>query len=498
MAVKKVPIEEIVSVKVETVSVYSYADFFAGKSIFSSLQIKNMGAENVEGLRLEIGASGSLLLPQVKPLEPIPYESRVQVTVGECLSPLYFSTKTEESEEEIFVKLYADKKLVQESRHIVRILPFDFWQGLSGDVSLLASFVRPRLADCARMRLEVQEQLKAWSIHSKLGGYTGTDKNLVRQTAAALFGCVKRYAFERVEQTLSSPVDVGGATSLLTDRKATPLQAALFFASCLQSFGLYPLLIVGEREVGVGVWLKDSCFLDTDTDDLSYLENYIEDGVNQISCFDVEDLFAGKNVSYSLSETHFKEKLSAKKRYERLVDVRRCRISRILPLPLRVKGVNGYEILKEEEGSFDALPENLPGGKSLKLEGANSKNKQWERRLLDLSMKNALLNFSTDKGAFHLLSVSAEQTLATLTKSPCTIAAATSEVLEFSKKKGLEKGIKPRYLIDLISLEQASSVLRTYTKPQDLEETALRLIRKNKEADEEYGAKILYLALGFL
>ncbi|MBQ9118374.1 MAG: DUF4011 domain-containing protein [Clostridia bacterium] len=498
MAVKKLPLEEIISVKAETVSVYSYADFFAGKSLFSSLQIKNDGAESIEGLRLVLTASGGLLIPLEKPIEEIPYESRVQIVVGETVSPAYFAKKSQPSQEEITVTLYAGKKPVCEVKQELRVLPFDFWQGLSGDVSLLASFVRPRLADCARMRVEVESQLKEWGVSTRLGGYQGADKNLVRQTAAALFSCIKRYAFEKQEETLSSPVDAGSGTALLADRKATPLQAALFFASCLQSFGLYPLLVFGETEIGVGVHLKDTCFLDTDTDELSYLENCIADGVNQVSCFDMTDLFSGKNVSYTLSETHFKEKLAKGKCYERCVDVQRCRIARILPLPLRVKGVDGYEIVKEEEGSIDALPENLPGGKSLRLEGTNSKNKQWERRLLDLSMKNALLNFSVDKGAFHLLSASAEQTLSTLTQGGCTIAAATQDVLDFSKKKGLEKGTKPRYLSDLIALEQSSSILRTYTKSQDLEEIALRLIRKNKEADEEYGAKILYLALGFL
>ena len=205
MAAKRIPIEEIISVKAETVSVYSYADFFAGKSLFSTLQIKNDGTESVEGLRLVVTSSGGLLIAQEKTLEEIPYESRVHVNVGEVLSPAYFASKTQKTEEEICVALYANKRLVCESKHVVGILPFDFWQGLSGDVSLLSTFVRPRLADCARMRMEVEEQLKGWGISGRLDGYNGTDKNFVRQTAAALFSCIKRYAFEKIPQTLSSP-----------------------------------------------------------------------------------------------------------------------------------------------------------------------------------------------------------------------------------------------------------------------------------------------------
>ncbi|MBO7297547.1 MAG: DUF4011 domain-containing protein, partial [Clostridia bacterium] len=40
--------------------------------------------------------------------------------------------------------------------------------------------------------------------------------------------------------------------------------------------------------------------------------------------------------------------------------------------------------------------------------------------------------------------------------------------------------------------------MRTYDDEKSLQETANRLIKKNKEADEESGTKILYLALGFL
>ena len=140
MAVKKIPLEEIISVKAETVPVYSYADFFAGKSLFASLQIQNAGSENVSGLRLVVTASGGLLVTTEKPIEELPYESRVHITAVEALSPHYFVNKTIESEEEVCVSVYADKKLICESKHTVKVLPIDFWQGLSGDAALMSCF----------------------------------------------------------------------------------------------------------------------------------------------------------------------------------------------------------------------------------------------------------------------------------------------------------------------------------------------------------------------
>ena len=498
MAVKRIPLEEIVHVKAETVGVYSYADLFTRKPLFLSLQIRNSWKESVSGLRLSVTATGGFLASCEKEIEELPYESSVEIDLGTPVSPAYFMDKKEVTQEEICVQLYEKNRLVTSSLHTVTVLPFDGWQGVNGDVSLLASFVRPRLSDCQRLKVEVEDQLKKWGVADKIEGYEGSDKNFVRQVSAALFGCIKRYAFERTEESLDGIVDAGNGVTLLSQRKGTALHLALLYAASLENFGLYPLLIFGEKEVGVGVWLTERCFSDTATDDLSPLEKSIQEGVNHISCVDVMDLFSDRNAAYTTAEEHFREKLSHKNRYGWCVDVRRCRIAQIYPLPMRVKGVDGYEILKERDVSLDMLPENLPKSRQVRLEGKTSKNKQWERRLLDLSMKNALLNFRIEKGGLHLLASGSDQLLAALSGGDLRLAPATAEIAALAKKAAFDSQAKCKHLRDLIALEFSSGVLRTFSKEEELEETALRLVRKNKEADEEYGAKILYLALGFL
>ena len=51
---------------------------------------------------------------------------------------------------------------------------------------------------------------------------------------------------------------------------------------------------------------------------------------------------------------------------------------------------------------------------------------------------------------------------------------------------------------ELISLELSGGNARATLPVAELNERASRLVRKGKEADEEAGTKILYLALGFL
>ncbi|MBQ3220997.1 MAG: DUF4011 domain-containing protein [Clostridia bacterium] len=501
MAQKSKKWEEFVSLYGETARVVSYADYFARRPLFSSLQIKNTAEEAVQDLTLTVENENGMLVPFEKNFEEIPFESVVKVEIGNLLSPHYFSSAEAVGEEKIVATLKKDGRTIATAEWTVTTLPFDYWQGVEGDNELLTSFVRPRLADCARVRTEVVEQLRKWNAYCDLdGGYIGNDKNAVRQVIAAVYAVLRRLAIVREDADISAPVEAGAPVKLFSERKASPLTLSLFVCSCLESFGLHPVLVFGDKEITCGVWLYDSCFLDTVSDDMGRLGAYLSDGINNLSCFDIEDLFAERNAAYATSEARFKEKLSAGGYYETCVDIRRCRISHILPMPLRARGLKGYEVLQEDETSPDAAPSQLKGARNLKIENDQTKDKQWERRLLDLSMKNTLLHFSTAKTTAHIVSYNLDETLDILTsKGELVLAPATFDVAELAKK-GVKFGAsaETRGMKELISIENGSGILRTFSDEKTLVETVTRLIKRSKEADEESGTKILYLALGFL
>ena len=498
MAQKIRKIEEFLALSVETPKVVSYADYFMKSPLFTSLKIKNSGAVAIEGLTLTIENENGLVTSCSKYIEEIPFESKIEVDLPNMLSPLYFVNLEEVKEEEIFIELFKDKKSLVKTSVTVTALPFDFWEGTSGNAERLAGFIRPKLADCGKVRLDVSAQLKKWEVVSDLEGYEGCDKNVIRRTIAALYASLRRYNFERVACDMTAPVDVSG-TKLLAEKKATPIKMALFACAVLESFGLHPVLAIGEREVGVGVWLGDSCFMDTTSDDMVRLEKYASDGINNVSCFDVEDLFSERNAAYATSEKHFLQKLGEGK-YDCYIDVRRLRIARVLPLPIRTGNVKGYEVLGEEAMSPYLAPKELTEKKNLALSGKQTKDKQWERRLLDLSLKNALLNFLPEKHAVHLAAVSPDLLYETLEEGgEFSLLPVNAEFEKVTMGKvHFGAAAETRNLNELIALENSSGIVRTYSRLGDLNEVLTRLIRKNKESDEESGAKILYLALGFL
>ncbi len=499
MAQKWKKLDESLSLKGETAKVISYADYFANRPLFSSLQVKNTGAEAVEDLAVTLSNENGMLIAAQKTLPEIPYESAVEVDFGNVLSPLYFSSADDVRQETITVTLSKDKHVIATTEFTVTTLPFDFWQGTDGDLQLLSAFVRPRLADCSKMQTEVIAQLKKWNADFEIGGYVNNDKNAVRRIVAALYASLRRLGVAKKDADISRPVSAGAGVKILSDKTASHLEMALFAASCLESMGLHPVLVLGDKHITCGVWLYDSCFLDTVSDDITRLTAYVSDGINNVSCFDVEDLFSDKNAAYATSEVHFKQKCDAGL-FDRYVDVRRCRVSKIASLPLRAKSIKGFEILSEEDSSAEALPTDLKTTQKLSIDSEQTKDKQWERRLLDLSMKNTLLHFLPQKTALHVVSSDVDGTMDALEKDGELLLAPISAEFKQSGETPVKFGASANVqaMRELIDLENRSGMLRTYSDERALAETATRLMRKSKEAYEESGTKILYLALGFL
>lgn len=246
--------------------------------------------------------------------------------------------------------------------------------------------------------------------------------------------------------------------------------------------------MVGEKSVSCGVWLYDNCFLDSVSDDTVLLQKYISGGINNISGFDVEDVFSGRNVNFTASEKHFAQKLDGGY-FDTVIDVKRCRLARIYSLPLKVKGIKGYELLGDDETNIEAAPQNLAGIKKLSVDGKATKNKQWERRLLDLSLKNSLLNFKPDKNCLHVVSSDINATFGSLSSH--------------SEYAVLEKPTDGRGMIDdlsffgsasrlsalsaLLEVELKNKRIRTYSSKDEVNDVMRYLIKKAKTAEEEAG-----------
>ncbi len=479
-------LKEKIQLTVRTPKYVGYADYPLQTPIL--VQIKNSFSEAVF-LRVTISDENGLVVPYEATAE-VPFESAVELKAEGIFSPLKLAENNELGVSSVDIVVYHEDRELCRNKSEITLLPYDFWEGLEGNAERLAAFVRPRLSDCARILEDAGKRLKKWNADAEFYGYAGADKNAVRQIAASVFAAIKRVSFEKSEETrLSNPSSAVSKESLLKSKRASSLELGVFAAACFEAARLHPVLAVGENAVAVGVWLYDSCFLDSVTDDCEIVAKYVSDGINNLSFFDVEDLFSASNAAFTPSEAHFKQKLK-EGCYEYFTDIRRCRLGNIFALPLREKGVRGVELLKEEDMSDENAPAPLPENRKLNIEGKQPKNKQWERRLLDLTAKNALLNFN-GRNALHVCSAGVNELYSLLAEKGSMKLKAGEQEQPFGGELNSAKK-------SLFLLEQKKGILRAFADGQTVSDTAVKLARRNREANEETGAKILYLSFGFL
>lgn len=494
-------IKESVSLTFKIQQFIGYADYFNRVPLFLSLLLTNGGGEAIEDIDVTIESSDGLILPFAKHLDVLPFESSVEIAADNLVSPLYLTEISEIAVSDITLRVTHGKDVISEQKAEVTVLPFDYWCGRGGNASLLSCFCRPKISDCLRVLSEAQEVLKKWSVNCEWRGYQEGDKNKIRQIIAAIYAVLKKQSIEKsaAEHNYDDPVPVGDITKILKNRVSTSFELALFAASCLECAGLHPVLALGEKSVSCGAWLYDNCFSDSVSDDAVLLQKYISSGINNISMFDAEDVFAGRNVNYTVSEKHFAEKLESNY-FDTVIDVKRCRLARILPLPLKVKGIKGYELLTEEDTNAEAAPKNISGFKKLSFDGKTTKNKQWERRLLDLSLKNTLLNFKPEKNVLHVISSDLNATYDALSEgTPFALLEKTSDVRGVIAGDDYFGGSsKLGVLAELLKVELKNKRLRVYAEKEEMADILRYLIKKAKTAEEEAGANVLFLAFGFL
>ena len=118
-------------------------------------------------------------------------------------------------------------------------------------------------------------------------------------------------------------------------------------------------------------------------------------------------MFAGNTRSFDDATADAAAELSNVDKFLMVIDICRARMSRIRPLPLRVMGNHGYEIVTNSYDSNAERPMQVSAGNLIWDDGSVEVTKQtiWERRLLDLTLRNSLLSTRISKKTLQLVSI---------------------------------------------------------------------------------------------
>jgi hypothetical protein len=271
-------------------------------------------------------------------------------------------------------------------------------------LGLLATFVTPNHPVIPELLKDVRGVLEQATGDGALSGYQKRNKALSKAMVAALYESIQGLSLGYAEVPPSfeqSGQKVRLPDQLLRERMGCCLDLTLLFASTLEAMGLHPLLILVEGHALPAVWLIDERFPEAVVEDAARLRNLI--GLGHILAFDAATSVSAGRPSFERATAVSREYLSDDARFVAALDVSALRFDSYRPLPLRSVEAPVQEAVTSEpshvrirailEGAAAAppLPEPKPPSPQLV-----SRFAKWKERLLDLTLRNKLLNFRPD------------------------------------------------------------------------------------------------------
>jgi hypothetical protein len=384
----------------------------------------------------------------------------------------------------------------------IEILAYDQWTGLSGLPELLAAFCMPN--DPAVDRLIGKAGPLLAQKGAAFNGYHGDRKHALAQ-AAALYGSIsaERYAYSLPPASFMTGQKIRSPERIADGRVATCLDTTMLFASCLEQVGLNPVLLLNEGHAWVAVWLVEQHSSMPTTQDIQDIRKRVKAG--EMIAFETTFVTGSPPGAFVAACAEGTKLLAEESKAFFAIDVKGARGKLIRPLPSKGSVAPVVQPTDTPTG-MPELPE-LPPPPPVDSVGEVAANtpqgrlRKWENKLLDLSLKNKLLNFKETKGVIPIVVPDAAQLEDQL---------AAGEEFRFEGDQALMEGADPRdpqvhrdatgveALIDHARRLLAGRRLLAKLAPKEVEERLLEIYLTTKTNLEEGGANTLFIAMGFL
>lgn len=392
----------------------------------------------------------------------------------------------------------------------VELLPRNQWGGISHHLpDMVAAFVQPNEPAVERLLKQAADILRKNGKPPALDGYRGGSKrawelNSAIWSAVAAMGldyALPPASFEHSGQKVRSPAQIGESGL------ATCLDLALLFCAAIEQAGLNPLIVFTKGHAFAGVWLKAEEFSTTVVDDVTALRKRVK--LKELLLFETTLVTQRPAPSFSFASQHAAQQISEENEeaFELAVDIRRARLQRIKPLASAesLVATPPADQTQVVEPKFDEAPD-LPNDDAQAEPDAASLNPKdrlarWQRKLLDLSLRNNLLNFRSGKKALKLEAPDA---------GALEDLLADGQALKLLARPDLMDGADPRNQAiyeerereDLRRAHALDALKRREVfigvAQDELEPRLVDLYRSARTTLQEGGANTLYVALGFL
>ena len=411
---------------------------------------------------------------------------------------------TERVDSCINLKIKGGEEVLKEQAFPISFMAYNQWHGTGCYPQLLASFITPNHPCIAPVVKRASEHLSHLCGSNDFAGYSGGDKEHVRLQVKAIYQSLHE---EGMSYILNMPgyeekgQRIRLANEVLSDKMGNCMDLTLLFAACLEYIGINTLLILEQGHIYLGVWMVSDSHVRSVDDDLTFLQKKTAEGVDDILLVESTAFAKTEEVPFEDAVITASDSLNEQEDFLLFIDVYRCRLEGFRPLPQVVKREDVWVLADEANPYADSEPvllaDEMPEEKEVVK---SSKQLLWERKLLDFTMRNTLLNVKMSS-AIQLMSVNLKDIAAKMfdLKKGFRIDEAPDGV-------GLEKGNGPIYdsmclgmdMVNLVKDDVKNARLHSYQNDKDTTDVLKKIRRSARTLMEENGANSLYMSFGLL
>ena len=487
---------------------FNLAFFQNAVPILSELALINDAKQDLHKLKLTLTSIPAFIKTKTWHLDALASGQTFHIIERDLQLDSTLLAKLNEAEPvQVTINLIHKDESIADSEHVIELLPRNQWSGMGHMPEMVAACVLPNDPQVERLLKKSAVILRNHHKDAALDGYRGGPKRAWELTSAiwAAIGAMGLdYAlppasFERAGQKIRTPGQIADAGL------ATCLDTTLLISAVLEQCGLNPVVIFTRGHAFAGVWLKQEEFSTVIVDDITALRKRIK--LKELIVFETTLLTQRPTPSLKRAIEQGEKQLSENEEatFELVVDIRRARMQRIKPLASgEAATINPAEPQEALEPVFDEAPD-LPDDEILRTEELSTKPADrldlWQRKLLDLSLRNNLLNFKSGKRAIKLDAPDPGQVEDRLADGHTLRLKPRPELMTGADTR--DRAIHESRTNEDLYKQHALDALRRdeVLVPIDAQELDVRLTelyRTARASLSEGGANTLFLAVGFL
>ena len=489
---------------------FTYASYQNAIPVIRSISINNETDRQFEKVRLELTSSPSFLRPKSWVLDRLVPGDRLPLSDRKVdLDAGYLAGLNEAERGEITLRLTSAGEVLDEQRIPVRLLARDEWGGVDDMAQLLPAFVMPNDPGVPPILRAAAERLVAHGHPGGLDGYQSQNPQRAFMLTAAIYSAVAGMALHYAEPPASFESrgqKVRRPGTIAEERLATCLDTSLLFAAALEAAGLHPVILMFDGHAATGVWLGKRTFPNAiETDPMEVRKALAS---RELIVFETTGVTHRPAMTLEAAQRVIAPRLGEEdaRAFVAAIDIRRSRSGGITPLashePAR-RNVQEEDAVQAVELPLPAMPtfRELPSEETeQKPTTAAGRIDRWQKKLLDLTLRNRLLNFPDSKKTIPFLCTDVghlEDRLA---------AGVAVRIISLTEQNPLGerdpalyrdvhgKDIQRNFAAEALARDELPSLL----DGRQLEARLIDLHRQVRNDFAEGGANTLFLAVGFL